>query len=603
MHDNSYLGDHGLQSLSDTDAAPMNIAALKKKLHDEASMRLREQGGEYSEAAAAARRQQETEALQVVLDDAAGVGRDRALQLAAAEQAELQAAAEARGEPGYTGVGADEVDLVAAESDRTVLAARVRELRSCSDILRRLALRFGEEQTHCAEATKAAEDAIHRRFDVLRQLLDHKEKAFVALVHNAAQQRHAAGFEQRTAIAAAVAETDGFTEQMTTQLRRFEGNARAFAAASGGLLADTKRRLGVVDDAIHNYETTLREVSAMPLGCSVPIDHISASIQALEPPPHLQTAVETSRDVSAVASVSRIPASRFQAEAGVKQFRADGTFVGRGLPGGANTMAGPSSGAIATTTTMVVSATRGAAASGGSGFGTPLRSTSPAPSIAASATPGAGTSVVARRALTQATASAQRQRRGPSPVTAPERQLHATTARMTHVPRAYGGTATNPAAAGGRATPTMRSASSVTSAGYNTPRRTTTGAPSAAGGAGTSFIAQQSGARRTATTTTTYSTTAGGAYYYGSDGGAAAEEQQPEYFDPHNSSATASAHSRGLGAVYQRTFPLEVRALRDHVEGRQNLGAGGGGWNDVRTTRARTPQRRGPSVGASVSRW
>jgi hypothetical protein len=223
--------------------------------------------------------------------------------------------------------GAEEspLDLVGIASDRRLLRARVSEVDRCSELLRRIATKSAHEKAHSAEATKTAAAAVHRRFDLVRQLLATKEQEYVEVIEAAGKRRLDAATRTATGVSVAATETASYVQHMTTQLDRLEGSNRQFNDCRRTMLEDVAERTRQIDQQVADFERDLEEVQSVSLGLAVHLNHVIDAVQALEAP------------AFPIGGVSEpppraVPADKFLSEVGVQQWRGDGTLVSRGTP-------------------------------------------------------------------------------------------------------------------------------------------------------------------------------------------------------------------------------------------------------------------------------
>ncbi len=307
LHTNKFLGNHTLQNILDPNDSVLGSDLAVRRASLDAEKAAREI---YSDDARAARRQAEDESLRQTLRLAETSGREKAR-----EEAELQRIKDiqlAREGP--------KLDMKSIAADRSVLSARGKELRSCIDILRRLGMRLAEEQASCIDATRTAGDAIRKKFDLLRNLINQKEAQFLGVVQDAGKSRHEAAASQRTSVAAAVAETSAFVDNLELQLQRLDGNHIMFDEARAGLLEDTRLKISIVDGLIHKFEGVVQEVREIPLGVVVPVDGIVTALQMLQPPERTIGSSEVAM-LNAAEALHPVPADSFESALGVKHFR------------------------------------------------------------------------------------------------------------------------------------------------------------------------------------------------------------------------------------------------------------------------------------------
>jgi hypothetical protein len=313
LHTNKFLGNHTLQNILDPNDSVLGSDLAVRRATLDAEKAAREI---YSDQARAARRQAEEESLQRTLRLAADSGREKAKE--AAELQRIKDIQLAREGP--------KLDMKAIAADRSVLTARGKELRSCIDILRRLGMRLAEEQASCIDATRTAGDAIRKKFDLLRSLINQKEAQFLGVVQDAGKSRHEAAASQRTAVAAAVAETSAFVDNLELQLQRLDGNHTMFDEARAGLLEDTRLKISNVDGLIHKFEGVVQEVREIPLGVVVPVDGIVTALQMLQPPERTIGSSEVAM-LNAAEALHPVPADSFENSLGVKHFRSGSSNV------------------------------------------------------------------------------------------------------------------------------------------------------------------------------------------------------------------------------------------------------------------------------------
>lgn len=311
LHTNKFLGSHQLENILDPNDKVQGSDLAIRRAQMDAERAAREV---YSDEARAARMRAEEETLQQTLRIAESAGREKAKE--EEEQRHLRELRELREGP--------RLDMKALASDRSVINARGKELRSCIDILRRLSLRLAEEQASCIDATRTAGDAIRKKFDLLRNLINQKEAQFLGVVQDAGKTRHEAAASQRTAVAAAVAETTAFVDNLELQMQRLEGNYVMFDESRGGLLEDTRLKIAHVDGLIHKFEGIVQEVREIPLGVVVPLDGIVTALQMLHAPERTIGSSEVAM-LNAAEALLAVPADSFENALGVKHFRSGGS--------------------------------------------------------------------------------------------------------------------------------------------------------------------------------------------------------------------------------------------------------------------------------------
>lgn len=225
----------------------------------------------------------------------------------------------------------DIVDHAGLAADRSVIHARLKELRVCLSTGKDLHRELSQERTSTKDATATAVEAVRRRFDVLRNLLNAKEEEFVSVVTEAGKQRFEAASSAVCSVSIATSELDGFITHLALQLDRLEENKVQFDRSRRQLLDTTSAKLNEVDGWTHDHQSQLQDVRGMSLGMKVPIERAADAIQDLTPPVALtHRSVERQRaelqmsPVAPPAAQRGIPASAFLTSPGVKAFKQEG---------------------------------------------------------------------------------------------------------------------------------------------------------------------------------------------------------------------------------------------------------------------------------------
>ena len=179
------------------------------------------------------------------------------------------------------------IDMASLTADRSVITVRLRELSTCLESGQQLHRELAAERNTAKETAATAVEAVRRRFDVLRQLINAKEAEFVAVVEEAGRERFDLATAATCSINIAASELEGFISHTANQMDRLADNTVQFNAQRQGLLDSTYNTLTAVDGWTHDHQTRLQEIRSMSLGVHVPIDVAADAIQSIHPPKFL----------------------------------------------------------------------------------------------------------------------------------------------------------------------------------------------------------------------------------------------------------------------------------------------------------------------------